>query len=166
MTVSPVASDVVPWNTWHTMACCVTHHMVCCVTQHTVCCVTHRIVCCVTHRTVCYVRHRTVCCVTHCTVCCVTHCTMKHFHCSDIPNLRNHRDCLKQNRGLQAFCQRTTQAFTTVRGPDILRNVIVSDMLHSTISTNVSKIDYFFNIDKMSSLAGFGPRAVVWRPVV
>jgi len=30
------------------------------------------------------------------------------------------------------FCQRVTSYYTTVQGADILRNVIVSGMLHST----------------------------------
>jgi len=51
--------------------------------------------------------------------------------------------------------------FTTVRGPDILRNMIASGMLHPSISTHALQIYYFFIVDKMSSRAwwsGFSGR--------
>ena len=66
----------------------------------------------------------------------------------------------------------------TVRKPDILRNVIVRDMLHSIKPTNFSLLYYIFITvkclwgrmkglpwpDKISSRTGFIPRAVIWRP--
>ena len=39
------------------------------------------------------------------------------------------------------------------------------DMLHSTKSTNFSRIYLFYIIDKIAARAGFGPRAVVRRPL-
>jgi len=43
------------------------------------------------------------------------------------------------NRGLQTFLSEGhISYYATVQGPDILRNVIVSDMLNSAMSRNVS----------------------------
>jgi len=49
--------------------------------------------------------------------------------------------------------ERHISYYPTVRGSGILRNLIVS--------TNFSKIDYFFIIGKISSRAGFDPWAVI-----
>jgi len=50
----------------------------------------------------------------------------------------------------------------------MLCNVIVSGYFtfKSIKSTDVAYIYYFFIIDKMSSWGGFGPRVVVWRPLL
>ena len=54
--------------------------------------------------------------------------------------------------------------YTTVRGPDILRNVVVSGNV-AFYQINKFSVDIcFFVIDKIASRGGFGPRAVVWRP--
>jgi len=73
--------------------------------------------------------------------------------------------------GLQTFlAEGHISCYTIVRGPDILRNVIVSGYATSYQIKNISQI-YFFIIDKLSSRpdemasrTGFGPRVVVWRP--
>ena len=83
------------------------------------------------------------------------------------------------SQGLQIFL--SVSHYTTVRGPEILRNWIVSGyvtfyeinkfFLNTLFFYYYIKIHYFFIINKMSSWAGemswragFGPRAVVWRP--
>jgi len=50
-----------------------------------------------------------------------------------------------------------------LQGLDILRNVIVS--VYATFYQIKVFVKIFFIIDKTSSRAGFGPRAVVWRPL-
>jgi len=76
-------------------------------------------------------------------------------------------------RGLLTFLSESCISYnTTARGPDILCNVIVSGYLTSLKSTNASYIYDFFIIGKCvrgtvekDSRVGFGPRAVVWRPL-
>jgi len=52
---------------------------------------------------------------------------------------------------------------TTVRGPNILRDEIVSGYVTFYQVNKLFGNIYFFIINKITSGAGFGPRAVVWR---
>jgi len=54
----------------------------------------------------------------------------------------------QSNRSKSGSCH--VSYYTRIRGPDILRNVIVSGMLHSTKSTSLLQIHASFFIDKMS----------------
>ena len=63
--------------------------------------------------------------------------------------------------------------YTTIRGPDIIRNVTVSGCVtFYQISKCFVNVQYYFSLltkfprgpDGMASRAGFGPRAVVLRP--
>jgi len=71
------------------------------------------------------------------------------------------------------FCPRATNYYTTVRGPDILHNVIVSGRV-TILPKQIFRNYIIFLLlakcvrgpDEMTSRAGFGPRAVVWRPLL
>jgi len=52
-------------------------------------------------------------------------------------------------------CGSRAECHTAVRGPDILRNTIVRDVLHSTKSMSFLLIHYFLIIDKIASRAGW-----------
>jgi len=55
--------------------------------------------------------------------------------------------------------------YTTVRGPDILPNVIVSGYVTFYNSKNFRKYVIFSLLTEIASRARFGPRVVVWKPL-
>jgi len=75
------------------------------------------------------------------------------------------------NRGPQTFsAEGHTSYYTAVRRSDILRNVIVSGYV---TFYQIKKLFIIFSLlaksfrgsDEMASRIGFGPQAVVWRPL-
>jgi len=56
--------------------------------------------------------------------------------------------------------------YTTIRGPDILCNEILSHMLHPAKSINFRKYNILCIIDETPSWTGFCQRTLVWRPLL
>ena len=65
---------------------------------------------------------------------------------------------------LNHFC-RGPQEIITVRGPDILRDVIVSEYVR-LFQINKFFETISFHFDKMASRAAFSSPAIVWKPLV
>ena len=79
------------------------------------------------------------------------------------------------NRGLQTFLSKGhISYYTSVRGPDILRNVIVLGYLTlhqiNKFFVNILFFHYWQSVStsrtKLALRTGFGPRAVVWTPLL
>jgi len=78
-------------------------------------------------------------------------------------------DCLLKLhiRGIQTFLpQLQISDYTIVQGPGILHNVNVSGYVTFCEINEFFVYIFFFVIDKISLRAGFGPPAIVWRPLL
>jgi len=98
--------------------------------------------------------------------------TMGNYSCL---RARLRRVVLTASQGSPHFLTEGHRSYyTTVRRPDILRNVIVSEYVKiyqiNKNFLNVLFFHYWQNVllrpDEMASRAGFRPRVVVWRPLV